>query len=159
MLTSGTNIASESIRKKVWQSDCIPKVNCFIWLLMHNKLLTAKNLRKRGIAGPSRCDLCNSKSESSVHLFLQCSVSLQDWKSILFPISCLFWPPDTLPQLLTNWNNIFLGNLRKKPILKRLWNTIPKNLWWQIWLARNRVIFKGEKVGPNGIVSKSIGMI
>ena len=70
-------IASENMWKKVWQSDCIPKINCFIWLLMHNKLLTVDNLSKRGIEGPSRCALCNSDLESALHLFLQCSVSVQ----------------------------------------------------------------------------------
>ena len=57
-------MANESLWKKVWHSDNIPKVNSFIWTLMHNKLLTAENLKKRGIAGPSRCALCNSESET-----------------------------------------------------------------------------------------------
>ena len=44
------------------------------------------------------------------------------------------------------------------PILRRLWNVIPKNICWQIWLARHRSIFKGEKVIINKIASKIIGM-
>ena len=77
MLTSDSTATTESIWKKVWKSYCIPKVNSFIWLLMHNKLLTAENLKKRGITGPSRCALCNSESESTLHIFLQCNVTLQ----------------------------------------------------------------------------------
>ena len=53
MLISDITTTPEIIWKKVWQLDCIPKVNSFFWLLMHNKLLTAENLRKRGIPGPS----------------------------------------------------------------------------------------------------------
>ena len=118
--------ANESLWKKVWHSDNIPKVNYFIWTLMHNKLLTAENLRKRGIAGPSICAICNSESETSIHIFLQCSVSLKFWKSILPPGS-QFKPSDSLRQLLEKWIKYFPGNLNKK-ILKHLWNTIPKNL-------------------------------
>ena len=149
---------AESIWKKVWKSDCIHKVNSFIGLLVHNKLLTTENLRKRGIASPSRCALCNSDSESTVHIFLQCSVSKQVWMSIL-PLGTSFRPPDAFNQLLVNWNKQFPGNLKKKPNLKRLWNTIPKNLCCQLWFARNRAIFKGDKVIPNRIVSKTVGMI
>ena len=61
---------NESLWKKVWHSDNIPKVNSFIWTLMHNKLLTTENLMKRGIVGPSRCALYNSESETSIHIFL-----------------------------------------------------------------------------------------
>ena len=59
-----------SIWKKVWNSDCIPKVNIFFWLLEQDKLLTADNLRKRGFEGPSRFALCTSQNETSLHLFL-----------------------------------------------------------------------------------------
>ena len=45
-LQTNTVIASTNIWKKVWNPDCIPKVNFFIWLLMHNKLLTIDNLIK-----------------------------------------------------------------------------------------------------------------
>ena len=65
---------------KVWNPDCIPKVNIFFWLLARNKLLTADNLRKRGFEGPSRCALCSSHSETALHLFLTCRVAIQVWE-------------------------------------------------------------------------------
>ena len=68
--------SGERIWKQVWHSNCIPKVNNFIWLFLHNKLLTTENLRKRGISSPSRCAMCNSAEETSCHIFLQCKVSL-----------------------------------------------------------------------------------
>ena len=73
-------------------------------------------------------------------------------------VSIFFKPPDSLDQLLIVWNRLFLGNIRKNHILKRLWNAIPKNRCWQIWLARNRSIFKGEKVIINPIAAKIVGM-
>ena len=77
LLQTNLVTASTNLWKKVWNPNCIPKVNCFIWLLMHNKLLTADNLTKRGIEGPSRCALYNANTETFTHLFLQCKVTLQ----------------------------------------------------------------------------------
>ena len=148
----------EKFWKLVWHPDSIPKVNTFIWLLLHNKLLTAENLRKRGILGPSRCALCHSSEESSSHLFLQCEFSRLAWKLIL-PTAFNRELPGNAPQLLKEWASLFPGSLNKKPILRRIWAAIPKNLCWQLWLARNRVIFKEQKVIPVQIVAKTIGMI
>ena len=152
LLQTDTTIASTHIWKKVWHPDCIPKVNSFIWMLMYNKLLIVDNLNKTGIEGLSRCALCNFDSKTTSHLFLQCSLSQQAWRSILLPLFAHFRPPNSLGQLLVGWNSLFPGSLRKKPILKLLWNSIPKNLYWHIWLAKNRSIFKGEKVVLNNIV-------
>eukprot|EP00253_Pinus_taeda_P020426 PITA_20426 len=42
-------------RKLVWKAEAPSKVKFFIWLLLRGKTLTAENLKKRGILGPSRC--------------------------------------------------------------------------------------------------------
>ena len=52
----------------------------------------------------------------------------------------------------------FPGSLIKKPILSRLWASIPKNICWQLWLDRNKAIFKDQKVVPARIAAKTIGM-
>ena len=142
---------------KVWHTESIPKVNSFIWILLHNKLLTAENLRKRGINGPSRCALCNSDEETISHLFLHCNFSLLVWRSVLPPGMALNFP-DSVVQLFADWSKYFPGSLIKKPILSRLWASIPKNLCWQLWIARNKAIFKDQKAVPSRIGAKTIGM-
>ena len=121
----------DKLWQKVWHTDSIPKVNSFIWILLHNKLLTTENLRKRGINGPSRCALCNSDEETISHLFLHCNFSLLVWRSVLPPGMALNFP-DLVVQLFADWSKHFPGSLSKKPILSRLWASIPKNLCWQI---------------------------
>ena len=49
------------------------KLNFFLWLLVHQKILTAENLKNRGIEGPSRCIMCKKVEETKKHLFLDCS--------------------------------------------------------------------------------------
>ena len=149
---------TERLWKKVWHPDSIPKVNSFTEILLHNNILTAENLRKRGILGPSRCALCNSVEETSSHIFLQCKVSLIVWRIVL-PSEFGRDLPGTAVQLFKDWSNHFPDSLRKKPILSRLWASIPKNLCWQLWLARNRAIFKEKKEIPTNIAAKTIGMI
>ena len=138
---------ADKIWKKVWHTNSIPKVNSFIWILLHNKILTAENLRKRGINGPSRCTLCNLDEETTSHLFLHCKTSLLVWRYVLPPGMDLNFT-GSAAQLFIEWNKHYPGSLSKNPILRRLWATIPKNLCWQLWLARNNAIFKEQKVVP-----------
>jgi hypothetical protein len=58
----------------------LSKINSFIWLLSHGKILTAKNLRKRDIVGPSRCALFSQDEESISHLFVHCNYTTTTWK-------------------------------------------------------------------------------
>lgn len=57
-----------------WISYSIPKNNFFNWILAHEKILTAENLSKCGIHGPSWCALCKSKPESSIKFFLNANL-------------------------------------------------------------------------------------
>ena len=102
--------------------------------------------------------MCNSAEETSSHIFLQCKVSIKAWQIIL-PQNFGLRFPEKAMQLFKDWSKQFPGSLRNKPILNRLWTSIPKNLCWQLWLARNRAIFKEQKVTPIYIATKAIGMI
>jgi hypothetical protein len=69
--------------KNVWEPLAIPKVNFFIWTLVHNELLKGDNLDKRNIAGPHRCVLCNNNFETTQHLFMDCIFAKEVWGLIL----------------------------------------------------------------------------
>lgn len=53
----------------VWKIQILPRVQVFLWLLSHNKLMTADNLIKRNIFKPLRSQFCN-ENESIPHCFL-----------------------------------------------------------------------------------------
>jgi exonuclease III len=69
--------------RKVWDPLALPKVNFFFWTLVHNKLLTGDNLEKRSIAGPHRCELCRSSTETAKHLFMDCKFATEVWSLLL----------------------------------------------------------------------------
>jgi hypothetical protein len=59
--------------KKIWKSPQWPKIKMFKWLVIHNRILTWENLRKRGFIGPSRCHLYQVKEETTNHLLDECN--------------------------------------------------------------------------------------
>lgn len=55
---------------KFWNGDGHPKINIFCWELVHEKILTIDNLKKRKISSPSRCVLCGNTADTIKHLFV-----------------------------------------------------------------------------------------
>jgi hypothetical protein len=68
-------------------SDGLPKINIFCWIMVHGKLLTTENLQKREIQGPSRCALCRVEEEMIHHLFFEFFFSKLVWKAAFAGIS------------------------------------------------------------------------
>jgi hypothetical protein len=64
---------------KLWNSPQWPKIKIFQWLILHNRILTWENLRKRGFIGPSRCHLCEEKEETTNHLLDECTLTAEVW--------------------------------------------------------------------------------
>lgn len=65
-----------AFQKGIWKCAVPLKVKIFAWLAIKDKILSRKNLAKRGWSGPLKCENCGSNMESVTHLFsLYCSVS------------------------------------------------------------------------------------
>jgi hypothetical protein len=64
---------------KLWNNPHWPKIKIFQWLILHNRILTWENLRKRGFIGPSRCHLCQAKEETMNHLLDECTYTTEIW--------------------------------------------------------------------------------
>jgi hypothetical protein len=58
LIQENSNYPRSRIWKFIGEGDSLPKINALCWVMVHNKLLTAKNMAKRGVQGPSRCTLC-----------------------------------------------------------------------------------------------------
>ena len=116
--------------KSLWNYHSIPKIDIFIWTVLHNGILTTDNLRKKGWALPSRCPLCTSAEESADHLFLFCDFTKEAWKAMLWPIAVTL--PGTFMELISDWFALSPFSLNKKTTLKTIWMWIPKFLCWKI---------------------------
>jgi hypothetical protein len=63
----------------IWDSPQWPKIKIFKWLVLHNRILTWENLRKRGFIGPSRFHLCQAKEETTNNLLDECNYTTEIW--------------------------------------------------------------------------------
>lgn len=123
------------------RSQAIPKIKFFMWTLLHGKLLTAENLRKRGIVGPSRCPNCQAAKESIQHLFISCPFAALCWNSIV-PFAPPIWNPQhSMDAALNNWRRNYPWQSSKQNPAKIVWNATPFALLWRIWIAWNNRIF------------------
>eukprot|EP00253_Pinus_taeda_P003328 PITA_03328 len=128
----------------IWNSEAIPKVKFFNWLLLKGKVLTAENLNKRGINGPSRCPNCCSAEETIQHLFLDCPFAKQCWIS-LSSLGNINWQhQQSIPETIHAWRRNNPWKKNGSTIVKRIWAIIPLNLLWKIWLTRNKKIFQNK---------------
>jgi len=51
-------------RKQIWSLDCPQNIKLFTWLVIEDKIISWKNLQKRGWEGPGISHLCKGKRES-----------------------------------------------------------------------------------------------
>ena len=56
-----------------------PSKPFLVWRLMHDKLSTDKNLKSLGCNIPSMCSSLTNCTESTFHLFFECSFALKLW--------------------------------------------------------------------------------
>lgn len=89
----------------IWNSYIPPSRAFITWRLLHNKIPTDENLRKRGCIIVSGCCFCLKQAKSSSHIFFDCIItsSLWDWLSKGLDI----------PLNLSSCLNLLLNSMRR----------------------------------------------
>eukprot|EP00253_Pinus_taeda_P004040 PITA_04040 len=141
--------------KLVWKVEAPPKVKFFIWLLLKGKTLTTKNLRKRGIMGPSRCPNCYRLEETMKHLFIECLVAEECWKKMASIGESTWESQHTIVETIHKWRKNCPWKEKRSQLAQRVWNTIPFTLLWRIWLARNGKVFQEKGFSIRKICHKA----
>lgn len=113
----------------IWSIIAPPRVQVFLWLLSHNKLMTKDNLAKRGIQKTPECVFCNEQ-ESIFHLFFGCVVAQHVWRAVSVFLAC---------ELGTDYLSVakFWPASKKHSAL----NSICSCILWSIWKIRNSFVF------------------
>ena len=99
--------ANPKIWNQLWSTRTLPKIDLFIWTLLHERILTGENLIKKGFAGPFRCPLCAGAAENISHLFLQCSYATLVWDEVLNRWGCNFHLPDRIQNCFLSWDSLY----------------------------------------------------
>ena len=105
---------------------CSEKIKCFVWLLIHGRLLTNLNHFRRHMSDTSLCPHCCLEDESLLHMLRDCS--------------CLdgLWQQRNMPPSFFTEDDVF--RWLKVHALHQL-GTEFLSLIWYIWKARNVAVF------------------
>jgi hypothetical protein len=119
----------------IWKAKAESKCRFFAWTLLHEKILTANNLQKRGWDHNPICPLCHIDPETPSHLCKDCSYSKSIWRTLL-----LWTNLNSLAnlnqdgQIHTWWRRY---RLRIDKPRRRLFDGLVVYFWWNIWKERN----------------------
>jgi hypothetical protein len=114
-----------------------------------NKILTWKNLQKRGWVGPGICHLCKGKRESGKHLFVNCPFTISVWNRVKIALKFTNgWNGLTVNECFENWAKQNFD-----------YPTLPTFICWFIWLDRNKTIFESGTPSIQKIVFLAIGAV
>ena len=142
-----------------WYTNDLPKVNTLCWMLVQGKILTAENLAKKGIQGPSQCVLCKNDGETSGNVFQICPFSHSVWLHDLGKIGYTKVIPSTWEDMFTRWKCRYTRPLQTRSVLSWFWTGLTKYLCWQIWLIRNKAIFKNMYLSPAEVAKTTIALL
>lgn len=127
----------------LWKMKIPPRTKTFLWLLLHNKLLTNDYRRRCNLSISAQCFLCLNGEETLEHTFRDCSNALAIWTSFSFPLQ--FTQSFHLP--LQDW---FLTNLKESSQSWQglQWNNVFAIFLWAIWKVRCSRMFAMDDQDP-----------
>ncbi|GKC68629.1 RNA-directed DNA polymerase, eukaryota, reverse transcriptase zinc-binding domain protein [Tanacetum coccineum] len=128
----------ETVGSKTQWCKYVPiKINILSWRVKLNNLPTRLNLSRRGMDLQSIfCPSCNQAVESTNHIFFNCSMMKELYKSIAR------WWNICMADVSSyeDWWSWF-SSLRLSLILKKLLEGVFYVSWWVVWNFRNKSIF------------------
>jgi hypothetical protein len=116
---------------------------------MHNKILTANNLIKRGWSNEPDCRLCENNLETPSHLCKDCPFAQQTWEYIRqwFGLAVL----DSVNS--TGSLHKYWWKCRRKfeKRQRRRVDGILIYFWWNLWKEMNRRTFQQKSLTPRQV--------
>ena len=123
----------------VWNPVAPPKTGVFAWEAAWGRVLTLDQLKRRGMTFANRCFMCEEEEETIDHLLIHCKFAKMLWDLLLSIVGISWVFPNTILHTLIAWQGAAVGKKRKK-----IWLAAPLCLFWNLWRARNRLVFENE---------------
>ena len=133
--------------KDIWNVKTSPKIKDFLWRVIKRAIPVSSNLERRGF--PSfACKSCGTH-EDDIHAFLKCPIAEEVWS--LVPIAKR--PTNSVSSLaeLIKQGNHYIP-LPPTGLNAPLWPWVV----WNLWKARNKLVFENRVFTAQEIVLKSI---
>ena len=123
----------------VWNPVVPQKIGVFAWEATWGKVLTLDQLKRRGMTFANRCFLCEEDEETIDHLLIHCKSAKMLWNIFLSIVGTSWVFLHSVLHTLLAWQGVVVGKKHKKTGI-----ATPLCLFWNLWRARNRLVFKNE---------------
>ncbi|KAL5834991.1 hypothetical protein ACOSQ4_014488 [Xanthoceras sorbifolium] len=80
-MIAGDDIDQDWKWKGIWHIKVPPKVQMFLWTLMHDKIMTNVKRCARGFCDSSECNRCKAVFEDEDHIFRGCNKTVAIWEA------------------------------------------------------------------------------
>lgn len=112
----------------LWSRFLLPKISCFLWLILHKALWTCSKALKIG-TGNGLCPRCGIDEGTLPHLFIQCKQALDFFKCVFFLVN----PPLWIGKSSSLGESYGFSTI--------VWNVIRANYLGIIWKDMNSILF------------------
>jgi len=134
----------------IWCKDIPPSKSLLAWRIMHDKVPTDEKLMERGCNLPSMCSLCSVTTETTFHLFFECSFAFKLWCWLASIVDCNLH----FQSLEDIWT---LCERSWSPQCKIVILSAIINILSTIWFVRNQYRFQGKpfnwRIAINNIIA------
>ena len=121
----------------VWKKTLPPRIKFFLWLVVHNRLLTREVCVRRHIPTTAHCPRCDDPCESILHLLRDCQESQVIWSSWLQGRRLDYF--NSLP--FDDWLRVNFSNSSFIVANNIPWADLFCYTCWYIWRWRNCCVF------------------
>ncbi|GMJ01694.1 hypothetical protein HRI_003838600 [Hibiscus trionum] len=146
-LMSSLGVSDMSKVNWPWRLPLLPKLQCFIWSILLDRLPTLSMLIARGLPlGETSvvCRFCGAGEDAIDHILWDCSTAWKIWDYYFTWWGVTVTRPRQVREFIVMcFNSFFYGDLRE------WWLIGCTSVLWSIWLARNALMFQ-DKILPIG---------
>ncbi|CAN1745399.1 Putative ribonuclease H protein At1g65750 [Linum perenne] len=139
MITDNDTSQRDPMWRHIWNWQGPSKIKHFLWLASHKRLLTNEERSRHHLTNQVLCHRCSSYTESISHVIYECDFALQVWRSIL---------PAAVGVRAVHGS---FDSWWKSMLLDKDLNVKFDIIAWNLWKARNKMIFEGANQSSNEI--------
>jgi hypothetical protein len=142
MITRHTLNDANKRWKEIWKIESIERIRVFVWLLVHDRLLTKSWLARWQLGNPF-CHSCHQFEETTTHVMRDCPIAVNVWRHLL-PIQDRgqFFMVDFHEWIQLNLSSKFGMNNEHD------WTSTWATACFLLWQWRNKSMHDEEFVSP-----------
>ncbi|CAN1851753.1 Putative ribonuclease H protein At1g65750 [Linum perenne] len=147
ILTATDRSIADQRWKSVWNWQGPNRVRFFLWLAVHNRLLTNSERRRRHLCNEDICSRCRTDTEDALHVLRDCPLAKSTWKLLIPAVDHQsFFTGSLLEWFIRELNSPDRGQLVGITA-------------WLIWKARNESIFDNVSVTSDQLCLRVLSWI